>query len=161
MKKLICLVAVLLSITACDDSVEVINVSDLMGLTNTADLEDAAGSADDNYGSYFTSKHYANITAGETLALTASRNSYVADRKYGTQKATINIVSSSTARQGTDFDISTTSLRFKKGVYSLPVSVTTTPSAKGKTIILRLDYGYTDVSPKEGRKYDTFTINVD
>ncbi|MGN0092744.1 MAG: hypothetical protein ACI35M_06710 [Alistipes sp.] len=161
MKKLVCLMTALLLITACNDTADVLHYPDLMGFAKTSDLENAAGNADNNYGSYFSSATSVNMLAGEQLRLTVSRDAYVAERKYPAQKATIKIESSSTAQKGIDFDISTTSLRFKKGVYSLPVLVTTNPSAASKTIVLRLEYGYTDVSPKEERKFDTLTIHVD
>ena len=159
MKKLICMATVLL-LMSCNDTADVMHYPDLMGFAKTSDIEEAAGNAGNNYGTYMQSISSASLSAGEPLALTISREAYVAARKYSTQKATIKIEPTSTAQRGADFDISATSLHFKKGVYSLPLVVTTNQSARGKTIVLRLEYGYTDVSPKEGRKFDVLTIYV-
>lgn len=159
MKKILYLFAAMLMLSACDDKAETVRCTDMMFFFSADDIENASGSSD--YGSsYVGGIKYAEIAAGESLELVVLRSVVVAEQKYATQTASLLVGASSTASVGADFEISTTSLRFGKGQHSLPVTVTAKPSAAGKTIVLKLDYGYADVCPKEGRKADVLTITV-
>lgn len=154
MKKILCLFAMMLMLSACDDKSETIHCTDMMFFFSADDIENAVGGYD--YGGSIQS---AEIAAGESLELVVSRSVVVAEQKYATQTASLLVETPSTAFVA-DFEISATSLRFGKGQHSLPVTVTAKPSAAGKTIVLKLDYDYADACPKEGRKADVLTITV-
>lgn len=154
MKKILCLFAAMLMLSACDDKAETVHCTDMMFFFSANDIGNVGN------GDYVGSIKSAEIAAGESLELVVSRSVVVAEQKYATQTASLLVGASSTAYVGADFEISTTSLRFGKGQHSLPVTITAKPSAAGKTIVLKLDYDYADVCPKEGRKADVLTITV-
>ncbi len=157
MKKILYLFTALMMLSGCDDKVEIIHCTDMLFFFSANDIENGGNNGYDNY---ISSIKTADVAAGELLELIVTRNIDIAERKYVVQTATLLVDNSSTASVGTDFEISATSIRFSKGQYSTPVTITTRPSASGKTIVLKLDYDYTDVCPKNQRTSDILTITV-
>lgn len=93
------------------------------------------------------------------LPLCISRSLFAA-RDYPKQRVNIVVDETlSTAVQGVDFDYAPRSLEFNK-TWEEPFTVNIF-SAGGKTIVLKLDYGYTKECPLERRKSDRLTIKIE
>ena len=85
---------------------------------------------------------------------------YIAASNFKKQTVTVIVDEElSTAVKGQDFDFSPTTLEFKDLNTRLPFKVNVN-SAKGKTIVLQLNYEYYNECPAEGRRVDRLQIKI-
>lgn len=95
------------------------------------------------------------------LQLVISRNVYIA-QAFPKQKVKVVVDTQlSTAVEGVDFDFSSQTFEFRgKNTLQLPFAVDI-HAAKGKRIVLLLEYGYYEQCPLEGRMGNRLTIDIE
>lgn len=93
-------------------------------------------------------------------ALYVSRSLFAAN-DYPKQDVRILVEEETTADPNMDFTLEGSELVFNnRDEMKVPFQVVIRSSASGKKIVLRLDYGYTDVCKPEYRKADKLEITI-
>lgn len=149
--KHIFLIGLLFFFMSCDDDKNQTFYQDMMYFTeNSSSVE-----------GYVSPITHLDVKSNSQVKLLVCRNAFAAKDH---PKQTVQVVVDqelSTAEEGGDFSISASSLDFKNGnVTSLPLTVNI-HNAKGKTIVLKLEYGYYDECPLADRKADRLKIKIE
>lgn len=148
MKKLFCFVLVLLSLASCKSEEHSISYGDMFYFTLDEDIEGV-----------ILPLTNLNSKPNSEIALIVMRT-YIAASSYKKQTVTVIVDEElSTAVKGQDFDFSPTTLEFKDLNTRLPFKMNVN-SAKNKTIVLKLDYGYQKECPPESRTSDRLKIQI-
>ncbi len=149
MKKLFCVFALMLFATSCKDEVHITVYEDMIYFLSA---ESEAGYLEP----------ITNLTeeAPVRLNLYVSRSLFAAN-DYPKQDVRILVEEETTADPNTDFTLEGSELVFNnRDEMKVPFQVVIRSSASGKKIVLRLDYGYTDVCKPEYRKADKLEITI-
>lgn len=149
--KRIFLIGLLFFFMSCDDDKNRTFYQDMMYFTeNTSPAE-----------GYISPVTHLDVKSNSQVELLVCRNAFAAKDH---PKQTVQVVADpelSTAEEERDFSISASSLDFKNGnVTSLPLTVNI-HNAKGKTIVLKLEYEYYDECPLADRKADRLKIKIE
>lgn len=149
MKKLFCAFALMLFATSCKDEAHITVYEDMMYFLSA---ESDAG--------YVTPITNLTEEAPVRLNLYVFRSSFAAN-DHPKQTVRILVEEETTADPDTDFKLEGSELAFnKREEMRVPFQVVIRSSASGKKIVLRLDYGYTDVCKPEYRKADKLVIKI-
>lgn len=149
MKRIFCLLAGMLLVTACNDEVRITVYEDMMYFLSE---EPDAG--------YVSPATDLTAEAPSRLDLYVARNPYAA-REHPGQTAWIVVDETSSAVPDTDFKLGCREFAFGgREELKLPFQLQIRSSASGKRIVLRLDYGYTDECRPEYRKADRLVVEV-
>ena len=101
----------------------------------------------------------------ETTVGENSETEFLVARNFYDSDLSVKVVvdkSLTTAEEGVDFTIDAKSFSFKgEEAMHLPMKVSVGDNTAGKKIVMQLVYEYYNISPLEGRKYDTMTINIE
>ena len=149
MKKLFCAFALMLVATSCKNEDRITVYEDMMYF-HSAESETG----------YLAPITNLTEEAPVRLNLYVFRSLFAAN-DHPKQTVRILVEEETTADPDTDFKLEASELAFNnRDEMKVPFQVVIRSSASGKKIVLRLDYGYTDVCKPEYRKADKLVIKI-